>query len=310
MIKFYRHSNVDKEKWNRCIAASPSPTFFADYDFLSVANPEWAALIEDDYVAVMPLPWRKKRGLKYIYNPFFYSRLGIFSSQAVTAAQTAAFVAAIPRSFVSAEVNLNEFTPVDALPGKWTCQVSHRLPLNGTYEAISQHFASNHKRNIKAARSCNPLLTTDVAIGDIITLFRNNRGKDRHIRMKDVDYGYFERMCEYAAARGLLEVWGARNADGVLLAGMVFLRDHNRLWFWFSGRDERYADQKAMFFLMDEYIQQHADSQYVLDFNGSKNENVARFYAGFGGEKYTFPALSIILNPLLKPVLKIYRKIK
>lgn len=310
MIKFHRHNDVDKEKWNRCITRSLSPTFFADYDFLSVANPEWAALIEDDYVAVMPLPWRKKRGLKYIYNPFFYSRLGIFASEAITDAKTAQFVAAIPRSFISAEVNLNEVTPVATLEGKWNCQVSHRLSLNDTYDAISRHFSSNHRRNIKAARSCSQQLCADLAISDIITLFRNNRGKDRHIRIKEADYANFERMCEFAAARGLLEVWGSRSADGTLLAGMVFLRDGNRLWFWFSGRDERYADRKAMFFLMDEYIRQHAETQYILDFNGSKNENVARFYSGFGGEKYTFPALSVILNPLLKPALKIYRKIK
>ena len=101
-----------------------------------------------------------------------------------------------------------------------------------------------------------------------------------------------------------------RDCDGSLLAGAVFLRDHGRIWFWASGRDEARADRKAMFFLMDEYIRQHAQQPLVLDFNGSSTESVARFYAGFGSQRYTFPALSTLCDSWAKPFLHLYRKIK
>lgn len=310
MIKFYKHSEIDKESWNRCITTSSSSTIFADYDFLTLANPQWNALVEDDYQSVMPLPWRKKHGINYIYNPFFYSRLGIFSQKTCTPQLVRDFVCAIPKQYALVQINLNESNPEELISGKWYHQISHRLSLNDSYSSIYQNFASNHKRNIKSARGHFPSLDTDICLSDIIDLFRKNRGKDRNIKIKDVDYGFFLRMSEYAQQHELLDLWGARDEDGRLLAGAVFLRDGNRIWFWFSGRDETQAHKKAMFFLMDEYILQHAQQPLSLDFNGSRNENVARFYAGFGGQKYTFPALAFCNSPLMKPIFKLTGKLK
>ena len=45
----------------------------------------------------------------------------------------------------------------------------------------------------------------------------------------------------------------------------------------------------------------------VLDFNGSRTESVARFYAGFGAERYTYPALNFCNNPLLALPVKFYK---
>ena len=308
MIHFLRHDEIDPVKWNRCVESSPAATWFAEYDILSVANPEWAALVEDDYTAVMPLPWRCKHGLRYVYNPFYYTRLGIFAASAVTPERVAAFVQAVPKAFVSIDLNLNESNPSEAAN---RLQVSHRLDLNQPYETLCQGFASNHKRNIKSARSFKPILDTELQSEEVVALYRSSsRGHSKEARMKDSDYNIFLNLCKIAKQKNLLDVWGAHDTDGTLLAGAIFLHDHNRLWFWASGRDEARADRKAMFFLMDEYIRQHAGQPLVLDFNGSSTESVARFYAGFGGERYTFPALSILHNPLTKPFLHLYRKIK
>ena len=309
MIKFYKHSEIDKERWNRCITTASASTIFANYDFLTIANPQWNALVEDDYQSVMPLPWRKKYGIHYIYNPFFYSRLGIFSKKTCSPQLIYDFVHAIPKHFALVQINLNESNPEELIAGKWQHQVSHQLPLNQSYQAIYQNFTTNHKRNIKSARNFSLSLDTHVHLCDIIDLFKKNRGKDKNIKIKDIDYSFFLRMSEYTQKQGVIDLWGARNDDGKLLAGAVFLHDGNRIWFWFSGRDESQAQKKAMFFLMDEYIQQHAQLPLTLDFNGSKNENVARFYAGFGGQKYTFPALNFCNNALIKPLFQLTKKI-
>lgn len=309
MIHFYRHDEIDPIKWDNCVAASVSTTWFAEYDILSVANPEWAALVKDDYTAVMPLPWRCKHGLRYVYNPFYYPRLGIFGGEEVTAEEVASFVRAIPKSFVSIDMNLNESNSNEAAT---RLKVSHVIDLSIPYEKIQQHYASNHKRNIKSARSFALQLDTELTAEEVIAMYRSSsRGHSKEVRMQDMDYDIFLKLCKIAQQHNILDVWGARETDGTLLAGAVFLRDRNRrVWFWASGRDEGRADRKAMFFLMDEYIQQHAHQPLELDFNGSSTESVARFYAGFGGERYEYPALSILHNPWLRPFLYLYRKIK
>ncbi|MBR3578640.1 MAG: GNAT family N-acetyltransferase [Bacteroidales bacterium] len=311
MIRFYRHEEIDRTRWDACVEASPAATLFASFDFLSVANPEWAALVEDDYTAVMPLPWRSKFGMKYVYNPFYFSRLGIFSAEAVTCKKVAEFLQAVPKSFVSIDMNLNESVPDEASVPNGHLKVSHRLDLNQPYEVICKGYGSNHKRNIKAARAFGLVINESIYAEDVITLYRGSRrGSGKNVRMQDGDYDIFLEVCELARQRGLTDVWGVRDSDGILLAGAVFLRDYDRVWFWASGREEERADRKAMFFLMDEYIRQHAQQPLVLDFNGSSTESVARFYAGFGSQRYTFPALSVLCNSWAKPLLHLYRKIK
>ena len=308
MIRFYQHDEVDKAKWNRCVEASPAATVFADYDFLSVANPQWSALVMDDYAAVMPLPWRKKFGFRYVYNPFYCSRSGVFSGGIISPELVGAFVNAIPKSFVSVDLCLNEGISVNSAVPAGNVQVSHRLLLDQSYEALAHGFSSNHKRNIRSARGFDTQLDTELDVLEVVGLFRGSRrGQDKSVRMQERDYRIFAQMCDFARQRAALEVWGARDPDGTLLAGTVFLHDHQRLWFWASGRNENFADRRAMFFLMDECIRKYAGQPLVLDFNGSRTESVARFYAGFGAERYTYPALNFCNNLLLALPVKFYK---
>lgn len=311
VIRFYQHDEVDKTKWNRCVETSPAATLFADYDFLSVANPDWAALVMDDYAAVMPLPWREKYGFRYVYNPFYCSRSGIYSDGRIPSDLAGAFINAIPKSFVTIDLCLNEGIPVDcAIPAN-SVQVSHRLPLNQPYEALVHGFSSNHKRNVRSSHSFGTQLDTGLDVSEVVALFRGSRrGQDKSVRMQERDYRIFAQMCDFARQRAALEVWGAHDPDGTLLAGAVFLHDHQRLWFWASGRNEEFADRRAMFFLMDECIRKYAGQPLVLDFNGSRTESVARFYAGFGAERYTYPALSFCNNTLLALPIRLYKFFK
>lgn len=306
MIKFYKHSEIDRESWNGCVRSARLSTIFVEYDFLTIANSSWDALVEDDYQAVMPLPWRSRCGVRYIYSPFFLMRLGIFSSQELTAEKVAEFVQAIPCKFVQTELVLNEYNPTDTLRADVTEMVTHRLRLHLPYPQLSEMYASNHKRNVKAAQKFALSIDTDIRVEETVSLFRNNRGRDKNIRMKDVDYDLFLKMAQHAREHGQLDSWGVRDEAGKLIAGACFLHDNNRIHFWFSGRDEQCAEKKAMFFLMDQYIQRHANQPFILDFCGSKDENVARFYHGFGGEKSTYPHI-MRRNALLTPLIKLYK---
>ena len=309
VIKFYKHSEINRESWNECIRSAQLSTIFVEFDFLSIANPSWDALVDDDYQAVMPLPWRSRCGFRYIYSPFFLMRLGIFSAKGITAEKVAEFVQAIPCKFVQTELVLNEFNPADALRADISEMVTHRLRLHLPYPQLSEMYTTNHKRNVKAAQKFALTIDTDIPAEETIALFRNNRGRDKNIKMKDVDYGFFLRMAQYAREHGLLDSWGVRDDAGKLIAGACFLHDNNRIYFWFSGRNEQCAEKKAMFFLMDEYIHRHANQPYILDFCGSKDENVARFYHGFGGERSTYPHITC-RNALLTPLIKLYKSFR
>jgi hypothetical protein len=46
--------------------------------------------------------------------------------------------------------------------------------------------------------------------------------------------------------------------------------------------------QGAMHFLIDQLVQQHAESDMILDFEGSSVESIARFYKSFGATEEHF----------------------
>src|SRR5437868_14283744 len=66
----------------------------------------WDALILNDYEAVMPLTWKKKYGISYLYQPPFVAMSGIFGNN-LTADDVKAFIHAIPQKFRLIEISLN-----------------------------------------------------------------------------------------------------------------------------------------------------------------------------------------------------------
>ncbi len=78
VIKYLKHKDIDKNKWDECINEAPNGLIYGMSWYLDRVCPGWDALVSDDYEAVMPLPWKQKMGLKYVYHPLFAQQLGVF----------------------------------------------------------------------------------------------------------------------------------------------------------------------------------------------------------------------------------------
>ena len=304
MIRFLKHSEIDSEKWNQTVRNSLYPNVLAEYESLDLLTGDdtWHALVQDDYESVMPLPTRKKGVLKYVYTPFFLPQMGIFSTREITADETEAFLREISKHYVLADVLLNEKNGIPKTDNAHF--VSNVTSLQPSYNEIYSQFHENTKRNIKTAEKHQCRITVgEESVADIITLFRANRGQGNNVHFQEEDYARLSQLADYLLKNNLLEVYGVRTNDNQLAAGALFVKDGNRRWFWFSGRDNQLSACKPMFLLLDAYIRDHAESDLILDFNGSKNENVARLYQGFGGKPYTIPFVRRFKNPLWKMML-------
>ena len=304
MIRFLKHSEINPEKWNQAVRNSLFSTVFVEYKMLDLltAPDTWNALVQEDYEAVMPLPTRKKGVLKYVYTPFFMPQMGIFSEREITSEETDAFLKEISKHYVLADVLLNEKNGIQKPHD--TNFVSHTLSLQPDYNELYSLFHENTRRNIKVGKKMECRVTVgEESVADIIALFRENRGQAEAVHYHDHDYKVLENVANHLLERSLLDIYGVRTSDGKLAAGALFVKDDNRRWFWFSGRDNQLSACKPMFLLLDAYIRDHADSDLLLDFNGSSNSNVTRLYQGFGGKRYTIPFVRQFGNRLWKMVL-------
>ena len=82
-IVYLNRGAIDTEKWDQVISESPAETLYPYSWYLDLVSSNWSALVEDDYRFIMPVVWKKKAGLKYVYQPFYTQQLGVFSREYV-----------------------------------------------------------------------------------------------------------------------------------------------------------------------------------------------------------------------------------
>ena len=83
MIQYLKNKEIDFKKYDACIEAAINSRIYAYSWYLNIVADNWDALVLNDYEAVMPLPWRQKYFIKYIYPPAWTQQLGVFSSAEV-----------------------------------------------------------------------------------------------------------------------------------------------------------------------------------------------------------------------------------
>ena len=308
MIRYLKHSEINPEKWNQTVHNSLFSTNFVEHEMLDLltGSDTWDALVQDDYEAVMPLPYRKKGVLKYVYTPFFMPQMGIFSDRELSPAGVNVFLSEVSKHFVLADIILNEKMHVEKRDMTF---VSHSMSLQLPYNELYGNFSQNTKRNIKTAEKAGCVITRQQeSVSEIIQLFIRNKGNQTEVHFTDRDYQHLLQVANYLIDRNLLEIYSARTADNQLAAGALFVKDGNRRWFWFSGRENQLSHCMPMFYLLNEYIRDYAETDLILDFNGSSNENVARLYHSFGGERYEIPFVRCYKNLFWQIVLKMLGK--
>ncbi|MEO5584652.1 MAG: hypothetical protein ABIQ75_04270, partial [Flavobacteriales bacterium] len=70
MISYLRHTDIDLAAWDRRMAACANASWYGLSATLDAAAPGWDALLDEATGAQMPLPWRMKYGVRYLYQPF------------------------------------------------------------------------------------------------------------------------------------------------------------------------------------------------------------------------------------------------
>jgi len=266
--------------------------------------------VEGDYERVFPINFKKKAGINIIFQPFFTQQLGVFSRTELNPEIINSFLKAIPRKYRVIDLNLNIHNKPDLPDFEYTPQLNHELDLIGDYAGLRKNYSTNTRRNLVKAESEGLSVVKGIKPDDVIDLFRANRGKGIKV-LKDANYLKLKRLIYTCIYKGIGSVYGVYTESNILCAAAVFLKSHKKSVFIFSGLSDEGRDKRAMFFLMDHFIREHSNKHLTLDFDGSNNEALARFYKGFGSTKIDFMKIGRNTLPLyLKIPFKFYRKMR
>lgn len=295
LIRFLTREEIIDDRWNNVMASAGHTNIYAYTWYLDAVSPDWCALVEGDYQAVMPLPCRSKFFIHYVFTPPYCQQLGIFAMDPINDSQIKRFLSAIPEKFRYIDLNLNVANAISDTSISVESKRNLVLPLGSEVDMIRQSYSNNHKRNIRKAIDAGVTIHADGDLATIIRFFEKGRG-GRLGHYPDRGHAVFKKLCGAVARHARVSIWMAHDKKGNPCGGAVFFETGQGAYFIFSGVSNEGRTLSVMHLLVDTFIHDAVGRLQFLDFEGSNDSDLARFYSGFGAAECLY--LHITINRL------------
>ncbi|MBK6892655.1 MAG: GNAT family N-acetyltransferase [Flavobacteriales bacterium] len=298
MISYLRHADIDLAAWDRRMAACTNGSWYGLSATLEAAAPGWDALVDEATGAQMPLPWRMKYGIRYLYQPFLIQHLGPFSREPGED-DAARFLHALPKRFRYADIYMLGAAISGSADLRTEERTDHVLRLEGPVEALRAGYSLNHRRSLRKAEQLGVVVERGVGSGRAIDFLE---GSEQFTRwgIDAVQRATMRRVLVASEETGT--GFGRMvTGDGGPVAAAWFVRSGGSIIFLKGMASANGRDLRAMHALIDDVISEHASSGMLLDFAGGNDPQLARFYSGFGAAPVLYlRALMNRLPPLIR----------
>ena len=287
-IHYIKRKDIDVQKWDACIDAADNGLIYAYSFYLDALCDNWDAIVMGDYEEVMPLPWRKKWGITYVYQPFLTPQLGLFGNE-ITGQLFFQFLAAIPKHFSYIDYMLNSKSVFSTSVYNIKFRSNYVLYLNLHYTALYANYSTNIKRNIKKAFANRCTIEKTNGLDAVFELVQ----QQGNINADEKDLRRFENLYKFLSIDKNAFVYAALSSSRKIVSAAVFLIYKNRAYYILAGNHPSAKSLGTSHALIDAFIKDHANQNMVLDFEGSDIKTLALFYKSFGSVEEKYGALKI-----------------
>ena len=301
LIKYIQREHLDEEKYNDCIENSIQSNSYAFSWYLDIVCDNWDVLVLDDYEAVMPIPWRKKYGIKYVYPPLWVLQLGVYSNEAINENE---FLTHLFSTFKFVELRMNTHNNFELYSEFLQLKQCQKLVLNTTYSSILSKYRKDRKKDLQKATTADLIEKWNDHPSNLIELFKNNIGK-RTPNIKENDYQNLEKLIAICIQKKVGEILAVYDKKNKLVASVFLLKHKNSITKLISSTDLKDRKNGANTFLIDRVIFKYHKDFSVFNFGGSSIKSVASFSKSFGAETEKYHQLK--MNKLPK-VLQLFKK--
>jgi hypothetical protein len=262
---------------------------------------QWDALVLGDYETVMPLPWNRKYGVAYLYQPFLTAQLGIFG-QNISAELVDAFLQAIPTKFLYWDLYLNYRNVFQLKDFQLYQRKNYILNLDKRYDELYKNYRENIRRNTRKAEQlgCKPIIDFDVE--KVIALATDQM--KTYTKESSGNVERFRRLYKYLHLRKQAITYGILSPGEELIASCIFIFSHSRAYYILVGNHPDGRTAGASHSLIDAFIRDNAEKKMLLDFEGSDLRNLAFFYSSFGAIEENYSAIRLNKLPFYLKWLK------
>lgn len=289
-IEYLKHHQIDKQKWDSVVDSSQNGLVYALSWFLDIASPAWEALIYDDYKIIMPLTWKSKMGLRYLYQPIFIQQLGIFSNEEISKEFVSSFITEIENNFKFVDIQLNYAnSKVDS--ETFILRNTQLIDISKPYSELYKSYKKNHKKNLLKINNSGLVINTKGSSFDFINLLSKMFVKKGVDEIKTSDIENLKKVIDYSLNMRFGEFYFGY-LDNKLCASAFFLKWQKRVII-FTALNEEGREVRAMFGLIDKYLKENAGQDLIFDFAGSNIPGVQYRNLGFGARNENYYRVKI-----------------
>ncbi|MGK0421436.1 MAG: hypothetical protein ACJAT9_001107 [Polaribacter sp.] len=301
MINYIKRKDLEVVKYNACIENAMQSRVSAFSWYLDIVADNWDVLVMNDYKAVMPIPWRKKFGIKYIYPPLWLIQLGIYSIEKENEDAFLKMLLSNFRFFETRTNSKNYFSVFKEYQQKRDIQV---LDLKQPYETMLSRFRRDRKKDLRKAKRSELNMKIENNLDKFINLYKLNVGK-KVKKIKEIDYNNLKLLITACIDKKKGEILSVYDGEGNLVAAGFFLKDKERVVKLVSSTDYNNRKNGANTFLIEKAVRKYYEAFDLFDFGGSSVKSIASFNLSFGAHTENY--LQLKYNGLPK-ILKIFKK--
>lgn len=299
-MQYFKHHQIDKEKWDRCIFHSKESIIYAFSWYLDCVSPNWEGFVlenEDEpnkeYLAVMPLPVQKKYGISFLQIPLFVQQLGVFCRDSISKTEFKDFLNLLQKHFPL--VSNYAFNTTNYLDFKTEleetfqnsnsavlkiCQ-THHLSLQQNYATIHQNYKRDTKYRIKQGEKQNFEVLKSKDITLLWQFFEQTVFLEKGIsnQAQKMLASLFAILQEKKVA----ELVYIQNPNKEILSGILMVKSQANYattfvtkWIYLFNAAKKSAtnqkDESRRWFL-DKFIQEKSENGYEKSVNNFENQS-------------------------------------
>ena len=230
MIEYIKRKDLDTNKYDACIENSIQSRIYAFSWYLDIVADNWDVLVLNDYEAVMPIPWRKKFFIKYVYTPLRVLELGVFSFNKV---DLEVFSNMLCKKFFYANLRFNSENRLINFSEVLTEKQQQYVLLKDDYEIILDNYRKDRKKDLNKAKKAGLTEEWNDSVENLIHLFKNNVGK-RFKGMSVNDYQIMEEIVKRCIDEKKGQVLSIYDKDKRLVSSGFFIKNNKKISILFS----------------------------------------------------------------------------
>jgi hypothetical protein len=291
VIRYCPHTEIDRQRWDECISRSLPGLPYAFSWYLDTISPGWDSLISGNYEAVMPLTFKRKWLITYIFKPYYAQQLGIFCPDALSDTEINQFIRSIPKKYRFVHTNLNERNGLDERLTAFK-NTNYLIRIDRDYAQIVRDYSRNCRRNIKKAMDAG--LTVGMVTDDrAFVQFVFDNLEPRISKMDRKQFRMLEKIIALSRDKAAGQITGVYTLQGKLCAAGFFMQTRDRQVFSVCASSVQGKEYDAMYLLVDDRIKRSAGLKTWFDFSGSNLPGIAYFNQSFGARAVTYPTLHL-----------------